>query len=116
MPGNQPRVVLKDLVSGAAAHQVLAPGIKVCTLRAGNHPGLALQVARETLQAGQLQRILQRRFEQALVFEGCFVYLDAQGAMVIWHALPTPSGDLDRALSRMLSLAGLSVLDPGSRR
>ena len=38
---------------------------------------------------------------------------DAQGAMVIWHALPTPPGNLDRALSRMLSLAGLSVLDPG---
>ena len=116
MPGNQPQVVLNDLVSGAAAHQSLAPGIKVCTLQAGNRPGLALHVAREALQAGQLQRILQRRFEQALVFEGCFVYLDAQGAMVIWHALPTPPGNLDRTLSRMLSLAGLSVLGPRSIR
>lgn len=116
MPDNQPQGMLNDLLSGAAAHLSLAPGIKVCTLQAGSRPGLALHVAREALQAGQLQRILQRRFEQALVFEGYFIYLDAQGTMVIWHGLPTPPGNLDRALSRMLSLAGLSVLDPGSSR
>ena len=116
MPGNQPQVVLNDLVSGAAAHQSLAPGIKVCTLQAGNRPGLALHVAREALQAGQLQRILQRRFEQALVFEGCFVYLDAQGAMVIWHALPTPRNTLDKIFSRMLSLANLGALDAPTSR
>lgn len=116
MPDDQRPVLLNDLVSGAAAHLPLAPGIKVCTLQAGNRPGLALHVAREALQAGQLQRILQRRFEQAQVFEGCFVYLDAQGAMVIWHAQPTPPANLDRALGRMLSLAGLSALDPGSSR
>ena len=116
MPDDQRQVFLSELMSGTATHQLLAPGIKLCTLTAGNHSGLALHVAREALQAGQLQRILQRRFEQALVFDGCFVYLDAQGAMVIWHALPTPPGNLDRTLSRMLSLAGLSVLDPRSIR
>ena len=116
MPDDRRQAFLDDLVSGTAAQLSLAPGIKVGALNAGNCPGLALHVAREALQAGQLQRILQRRFEQALVFEGCFVYLDAQGAMVIWHALPTPPGNLDRTLSRMLSLAGLSVLDPRSIR
>ena len=44
MPGNQPQVVLNDLVSGAAAHQSLAPGIKVCTLQAGNRPGKPRQI------------------------------------------------------------------------
>ena len=112
MPDDQRQVFLNELVSGTATHQLLAPGIKLCTLQAGSRSGLALQVAREALQAGQLQRVLQRRFEQALVFEGCFIYLDAQDAMVIWHALPPSHGALDRIISRMLSLASLSALDP----
>lgn len=116
MPDDQRQAFLGDLVSGAAAHYSLAPGIKLCALRAGGSPGLALQVARETLQAGQLQRVLQRRFEQALVFEGCFIYLDPQGAMMIWHALPASHSALDKILSRMLSLANLSALDRGSSR
>ncbi|MBN2990521.1 transcriptional regulator [Pseudomonas cedrina subsp. fulgida] len=114
---NDPRqVFLENLVSGAAAHLPLAPGIKVCALHAGNRPGLALQVAREAVQAGQLQRVLERRFEQALAFDGCFVYLDAQHALVIWHAMPATHGDLDRILSRMLSLANLHALDSPPNR
>lgn len=67
----------------------------VCALRAGNRPGIALQ-------AGQLQPVSERRFEQALAFDGCFVYLDAQYTLVIWHALPATHSTLDRILSRML--------------
>ncbi|KRP74346.1 type III secretion system negative regulatory protein RspV [Pseudomonas paralactis] len=114
---DQPRqVFLENLVSGAATHQVLACGIEVRVAHAGNRPGLALHVAREALQAGQLQRALQRRFEQAQVFDGCFIYLNNQDALVIWHALPTSHGDTGRILGRMLSLANLSALDPGSSR
>jgi len=58
-----------------------------------------------------LQQVLERRFEQALVFEGCFIYLDPQHALVIWHALPATANALDRILSRMLSLATLQALD-----
>lgn len=116
MPDDQRQVLLDNLVSGTVAHLPLAPGIKVCALHAGNRPGLALQVAREAVQAGQLQRVLERRFEQALAFDGCFVYLDAQDALVIWHALPAKNSELDRILSRMLSLANLQALDsPPSR-
>lgn len=111
MPDYKRQVFLESLVSGAAAHLSLAPGIKVCTLPAGNRPGLALQVAREALQAGQLQRALERRFEQAVAFDGCFIYLDAKGHLVIWHALPATNATLDRILSRMLSLANLQALD-----
>ncbi len=116
MPDEQRQVFLENLVSGAAAHQILASGIEVRTLKAGNRPGLALHVAREALQAGQLQRVLHRRFEQALIFDGCFIYLDTLGAMVIWHALPALHGSASRVLSRLLSLADLSALDPGSSR
>jgi hypothetical protein len=113
---DQRQEFLDALVSGAAAHLSLAPGIKVCALQAGNRPGLALQVAREAVQPGQLQRVLERRFEQALAFDGCFVYLNAQHALVIWHAMPANNAELDRILSRMLSLANLHALDsPPSR-
>lgn len=113
---DQRQVFLDALVSGTAAHLPLAPGIKVCALHAGNRPGLALQVAREAVQAGQLQRVLERRFEQALAFDGCFVYLDAQHALVIWHAMPANTSELDRILSRMLSLANLQTLDSPTSR
>ncbi|RQO44060.1 transcriptional regulator [Pseudomonas sp. KBW05] len=111
MPDDQRQAFLERLVSGTAAHLPLAPGIQVRAERAGNRPGLALHVAREALQAGQLQRILERRFEQALAFDGCFVYLDAQDMLVIWHALPASNSTLDRTLSQMLSLALLHALD-----
>lgn len=116
MPDDQRQVFLDNLVSGSAAHLCLAPGITVRALNAGNRPGLALQVAREALQSGQLQRALERRFEQPLAFDGCFVYLDAQDALVIWHALPAIHSVRDRLLSRMLALANLRALDVGSNR
>lgn len=115
MPDGKRQVFLDSLVSGVATHQALAPGIKVCALHAGNRAGLALHVAREALQSGQLQRVLERRFEQALLYDGYFVYLDAQDAMVIWHALP-PRNRLETILGRMLSLANLSILDTRSSR
>ena len=111
MPDDQRQVLLENLVSGAAAHLPLAPGITVCVLHVGQRPGLALHVAREALQTGQLQRVLERRFEQALAFDGCFAYVDANGALVIWHALPAAHGALDRTLGRMISLANLEALD-----
>lgn len=116
MHDDQRQVFLDSLVSGNAAHLPLAPGIKVCALQVGTRPGLALQVACEAVQAGQLQRVLERRFEQALAFNGCFVYLDAQDALVIWHALPATNSALDSILSRMLSLANLQALDRVSNR
>jgi hypothetical protein len=114
MPDNQRQVFLDNLVSGAAAHLILAPGIKACALHAGKRPGMALHVARSALQAGQLQQVLERRFELAVVFDGCFIYLDAQDALVIWHALSAANDALDGLLSRMLSLANLQALDTRS--
>ncbi|WP_460131643.1 transcriptional regulator [Pseudomonas sp. S1_E04] len=114
--GHDRPVVLDNLMSGGAAHQTLAPGITVGTLHAGNRPGLALHVARQALQTGQLQRALERRFDQAVAYDGFFIYLDAQGALVIWHALPAPHGTLDKTISRMLSLANLEALDSRSTR
>ncbi len=111
MPDDPRQAFFDNLVSGAAAHLPLASGIKVCVQRAGQRPGLALCIAREALQAGQLQRVLERRFEQAVAFDGCFIYLDPQHALVIWHALPATTSTLDRILSRMLSLATLQALD-----
>lgn len=109
-------VFLDSLLSGSAAQLPLGPGIQLCALHAGKRRGLALQVAREALHAGQVQRVLERRFEQAAAFEGCFVYLDAQGVLVIWHAVPTSRSALDRVLSRLLSLAKLDTLDTRDRR
>lgn len=103
---------MDDLVGGAVAHLPLAAGIKVCALHAGKRAGLALHIAREAVRAGQLQRMLVRRFEQALVFDGHYLFTDAKGDLVIWHALPTRDDTLDKILSRMLSLADLEALDP----
>lgn len=87
MPDDQREVFLRNLVSGTAAHLSLAAGVKACAQHAGKRPGLALHVAREAVQAGQVQRALERRYEQPLAFGGCFIYLDPQDALVIWHAL-----------------------------
>ncbi len=105
------QALLDSLVSGNGAYQPLRPGIGLCRLNAGQQPGLALQIAPEALQAGQLERVLERRFEHAMVFDGCFVYLDAKGNLVIWHALTPSSHALDDTISRMLSLARLQALD-----
>ncbi|KTC24639.1 transcriptional regulator [Pseudomonas marginalis ICMP 9505] len=113
---DQRRVFLDNLVSGTAAHLSLAHGVKVHALHAGKCSGLALNIARERLHTGQLQRVLERRFEQALLFDGSFIYLDAQGSLVIWQALPASHAALDKTLSRMLSLAGLETLDVRARR
>lgn len=116
MPDDQRQLFLHNLVSGTAAHLPLAPGIKACSQHAGKRPGLALHVARQALQTEQLQRVLQRRFEQAMVFDGCFIYLDDQCALVIWHAIPASHETLGTVLSRMLSLANLETLDTRSSR
>ena len=105
------QVPLDKLVSGDVAHHTLCPGISLCRLSAGQKPGLALQIAPEALQAGQVQRVLERRFVHAMVFDGCFVYLDAKGSLVIWHALPSCGHSPADTLSRMLSLARLEALD-----
>lgn len=111
MPDGQRQAFMDDLVSGANAHLPLAAGIKACARHAGKRAGLALHIAREALRAGQLQRMLARRFEQALVFDGHYLFTDAQGDLVIWHALPTRHDTLDKVLSRMLALAELEALD-----
>lgn len=110
------QVFLDNLVSGSAAHLQLATGIKVGALHAGSRPGLALEIAREALRTGQLQQVLERRFEQAAAFGGCFVYLDAQGSLVIWQALPAQRSTVENALSRMLSLANIDTLNRHSTR
>ena len=105
------RALLEDLVSGTAAHQPLYPGIELRRLQAGSQVGLALHINRRALQSGQLQRVLERRFEQALAYDGCYAFLDAEGALVIWHAVAPESNALDRILDQLLSLAKLDVLD-----
>ncbi|QJI27339.1 transcriptional regulator [Pseudomonas sp. ADAK18] len=113
LPDDDPhrQVFLDNLVGGNDAHLPLIPGIGLCPLKAGVQPGLALQIQPEALQTGQLERVLERRFEQALAFDGCFVYLDAKGALVIWHALVADTNRLNDIISRMLSLATLEALD-----
>lgn len=110
------QVFLDQVVSGNAAHLPLSPGIDLCVLQAGKARGLAVQIAREAQQAGQMQYMLERRLGQARVFDGYFIYLDARDALVVWHALPKQGegtrqqlGDIVR---RLLSLARLEALDP----
>lgn len=105
------QVFLDKLVNGDDAHLPLSPGIALRPIKAGPQRGLALQIAPEALQAGQLRHVLERRFEHALAFEGCFVYQDTKGALVIWHALPSGGTALNGIVSRMLSLARLEALD-----
>ncbi|WP_306491516.1 hypothetical protein [Pseudomonas sp. W4I3] len=77
----------------------------------GTRKGVALQITSMALQSGQLERVLERRFEQALAFDGCYLYLDKPDALVIWHALPTQRQAVLKTLSRMLTLANLQALD-----
>ena len=94
-----------SLVSGDAASPAGCAWASPCTHGTPTpRPGLALHISQAALQAGQLQRVLERRFDQAVVFDGCYIYLDAQGALVIWHALPAELQAVDQVLSRMLSL------------
>lgn len=109
--GSPRQVFLDSLVSGNVAYQSLSPGIGLSRLNAGQKPGLALQIAPEALQAGQLERALERRYAHAIVFDGCFVYLDAKGSLVIWHALTPDGHSPDEIISQMLSLAKLEALD-----
>lgn len=113
VPGDEGKrqAFVDSLESGEPALLPLCPGIQLCTLTLGTRQGLSLQIAREALQAGQLQRVLERRFEQAIAFAGCFPYLDSLGALVIWHALPASRSAREQAISRLLSLANLEALD-----
>lgn len=108
------QVFLDNLLGGHAAQLSLGPGVGLCPLNAGTQLGLALQIQPEALHAGQLERVLERRFEQALAFDGCYVYVDAKGAVVVWHALPAQpaaGNALDNIISTLLSLANLQALD-----
>jgi len=109
--GARRQVLLDNLVSGNAAYQSLCPGIGLCRLNAGRQAGLALQIAPEALQPGQLDQVLKRRFAHAIGFDGCFVYLDAKGSLVIWHAWSPKGHSADDIVSRLLSLARLEALD-----
>lgn len=109
--GSHDQEFLQNLVSGRVAYHSLHPGIGLCRLNPGSQPGLALQIAPEALQVGQLERVLERRFEHATAFDGCFVFLDAKGSLVIWHALVPNGQSLDDIVSRLLSLAKLEALD-----
>ncbi|MDD0980840.1 transcriptional regulator [Pseudomonas shahriarae] len=109
--GSHDQEFLQNLVSGRVAYHSLHPGIGLCRLNPGSQPGLALQIAPEALQVGQLERVLERRFEHATAFDGCLVFLDAKGSLVIWHALPSCGHSPADTLSRMLSLARLEALD-----
>ncbi|AZF03507.1 transcriptional regulator [Pseudomonas sp. R5-89-07] len=105
------QMLIDNLVSGGCAHQQLCQGVTFGSCEAGTRKGITLQIASMALQSGQLERVLERRFEQALAFDGCYIYLDKQGSLIIWHALPTERQSLDNILSRMLSLANLQALD-----
>ncbi|NWB63000.1 MULTISPECIES: transcriptional regulator [unclassified Pseudomonas] len=105
------QVFLDNLVGGKDAHLSLGPGISVCRLKAGGKPGLALLVDRGALEAGQLERVLERLFEQAVAFDGCFACLDARDALVIWHALPAGAEEADEIIGKLLSLGCLDMLD-----
>lgn len=110
------QILLDDLVNGRPAYQQLCAGITLRSCDAGTRKGVALHIENMALQSGQLERVLERRFEQALAFDGCYIYLDKQGALVIWHALPAQAQVLDIILSRMLSLANLHALDVSVKR
>ncbi|TFY86935.1 transcriptional regulator [Pseudomonas kairouanensis] len=98
---------LHDLVSGATTHLPLSKGIVLRMLNAGAQRGLALQINREALQARQVQRALERRFEQALAYDGCFVFSTADDALVLWHNIDPAGTAPEGVLDRLLSLAGL---------
>lgn len=104
-------VELEHLVSGATTHLPLAKGVFLRTLQAGTQLGLALHINREALQARQVQRALERRFEQALVYDGCYVLCNADEALVLWHSLESADKPPEKVLSRLLSLAGLAALE-----
>ena len=108
----QRRKAFRDAwVGGPGAHLPVGPGIAIYAMDTAAGPGLALQVNRDVLQPRQLQRALERRFEQAVAYSGCFIYLDAKGNLVIWHALGPNGQPLDDIISRLLSLAKLEALD-----
>lgn len=107
---------LDDLMSGAATHLPLIKGVGLRTQTAGGQLGLALQINREALQAKQVQRVLERRFEHALAYDGCFVFSTLDDALVLWHRLEGGDRVADKILSRLLSLAGLESLDRVDQR
>lgn len=107
---------LNDLVRGATPCLPLAKGINLRTLKAGAQLGLALQINLEALQARQVHCVLERRFEQALTYDGCFVFSNSDDGLVLWHSLVPADTPPEKLLSRLLSLAGLEALDRVDQR
>lgn len=110
----QPRqAFINNLLEGKDAHWQLCDGISACQQPIGDKPGLALRVQLHALGTRQLQQVLERRYEHALAYDGLFIFLDAERALVIWQALLelSQAQSLERALSRALSLAGLDEFD-----
>lgn len=90
---------------------VLCAGVELRRSNAGTRGGLALCIKPEAQQTGQLQRLLQRRFEQAVAFDGCFVFVEPDGTLVIWQELTAAGAALGEVSRRLLSLAEFNELD-----
>lgn len=104
---------LGALLSADAPPWSLCDGVTFARSVIGATLGLALQIKPHALHNGQLQQVLERRFEHAQSFKDLFIYLDAEQALVIWQRLPAPHDRraLDTHISAALSLANLERLD-----
>jgi hypothetical protein len=65
----------------------LAPGIGFIGRCEQQRWGITLHIQRRALRPGQLHEALQTRFSQVPRFSQCFMGLQTQGDLVVWHAV-----------------------------
>lgn len=109
------QALLTQFIKGHDVKVPLATGVCLYLKNAVPRLGLTLSVKKSALQPDQVQQVLSRRFEQTLIFDRYFVFLDpADSSLVIWNDLNTCEFTLEHlntAVSRALSLVKLGSLD-----
>lgn len=99
-----------NVVAERSAMWAVAPGVSFVSRAEHRGWGMALHIDSRALKPQQMHDALERRFVQAHLFAGYFLYLNVQRDFVVWHAAPEPGESLDDIRERELMLVGLVSL------
>lgn len=86
-----------------------APGIEFVCRKESIGWGIALNIHRQAQHSDLFSETLKRRFENVESYDGCYICLDSNYTLVVWHELHNgcQSEQLHELLDQLLSLAGV---------
>lgn len=102
-----------SVIAGEEARWQVAKGVTFVCRRDYLTWGIALKIESAVLRPKQLTEALMRRFEQAHIYHGYFLFVDPHRDFVVWHAVgpdDTHTRMLDDIRQHQLLLAGLEHL------